>query len=266
MNLGSTLFSFVRAWYVFVGLAFLTFAFTAFIGRVPTELSAAVALPNAALYRAGAHLRDSIDAMVDRRNFQLRIAELESWLAASEARAALLEWQVGELETLLVVRRSQTPAARLTAPVIGRSSGGVSDTLVLGRGSDHGVEVGMPVTAPEGLVGLVIGATERTAVVRTVLDPQSRVGVTVRERGGQGVAVGDVAGLVRVERFIGDAPIEVGDVVETNAVGGLYPRGLRVGVVVALLPQDPNELRRGFLVAPAADVGGLLDAVLISPP
>jgi rod shape-determining protein MreC len=260
------LYSFVRAWYVFVGLAFLTFAFTAFVGRVPTEFSASVALPPAALYRAGAHLRATVDAIFDRRQYQARIDELETLLAASEGRASILEWQVGELETLLSVRRSQSPAALLTVPVVGRSSGGVSDTLLLGRGLGQGVEAGMPVTAPEGLVGLVVGTTERTAVVRTLLDPQSRVGVTVRGRGGQGVAVGDVAGLVRVERFMGDTPIEVGDVVETNAVGGLFPRGLRVGVVVALLPQDPNELRRGFLVAPAVDVGSLLDVVLIAPP
>jgi rod shape-determining protein MreC len=124
----------------------------------------------------------------------------------------------------------------------------------------------MPATATEGLVGLVIDVTAGSAVVRTVLDPQSRVGVTVRGKGGQGVAVGDLGGRLRVDRFVADGPVAIGDVVETSAVGGLFPRGLNVGVVVEVLPQDPNELRRSFLVAPAVDLSTLLDVVLIAPP
>jgi hypothetical protein len=36
--------------------------------------------------------------------------------------------------------------------------------------------------------------------------------------------------------------------------------------VIEVLPQDPNELRRSFLVAPAVDLSTLLDVVLIAPP
>ncbi len=106
----------------------------------------------------------------------------------------------------------------------------------------------------------------RSAVVRTVLDPQSRVGVTVRGKGGQGVAVGEVDGRIRVDRFVTEQPVEVGDIIETSAVGGLFPRGLRVGVVSEVLPQDPNELRRSFLVTPMVDLATTLDVVLIAPP
>ncbi|MDF1524005.1 MAG: hypothetical protein P1P87_14465, partial [Trueperaceae bacterium] len=69
--------SFVRAWYVFVALALLTFALTAFVGRVPSSLSAAVALPQAALYRAGVHLRDSASSMVERRTLRAEVEALE---------------------------------------------------------------------------------------------------------------------------------------------------------------------------------------------
>jgi rod shape-determining protein MreC len=80
------------------------------------------------------------------------------------------------------------------------------------------------------------------------------------------VAVGDVGGPAARRPLRRRGPIEVGDVVETSAVGGLFPRGLQVGVVIEVLPQDPNELRRSFLVAPAVDLSTLLDVVLIAPP
>lgn len=258
--------NFVRAWYVFVALALLTFALTAFVGRVPLQLSAAVALPQAALYRAGVHARASFESLLDRRDLRAEIAALRADVAAADERERRLELQLAELERLLSARRSQSPAAVLSAPVVARSAGGVADALTLGVGAAQGVVRGMPVTAPEGLVGLVTDVAPRTAAVRTVLDPQSRVGVTVRGKGGQGVAIGDVAGLLRVDRFIPEEAVEVGDVVETSAVGGLFPRGLRVGVVVEVLPQDPNELRRSFLVAPAVELATMLDVVLIAPP
>jgi rod shape-determining protein MreC len=258
--------SFVRAWYAFVGLALLTFALTAFVGRVPLQVSAAVALPHASLYRAGVHLRLTAEAMAERRDYRAEVATLSSELASIRESARRLELQVAELERLLEARRSQSPAAVLSAPVVARSAGGVADALTVAAGASRGVVRGMPATATEGLVGLVIDVTAGSAVVRTVLDPQSRVGVTVRGKGGQGVAVGDLGGRLRVDRFVADGPVAIGDVVETSAVGGLFPRGLNVGVVVEVLPQDPNELRRSFLVAPAVDLSTLLDVVLIAPP
>jgi len=258
--------SFVRAWYVFVGLALLTFALTAFVGRVPLQVSAAVALPHASMYRAGVHLRLTGEAVAERRDYRAEVEALRAELVTTREAARRLELQLAELERLLEARRTQSPAAVLSAPVVGRSAGGVADVLTLAAGASLGVVRGMPATATEGLVGLVIDVTAGSSVVRTVLDPQSRVGVTVRGKGGQGVAVGDVGGRLRVDRFVAEGPVAVGDVVETSAVGGLFPRGLRVGAVVEVLPQDPNELRRSFVVAPAVDLSTLLDVVLIAPP
>jgi rod shape-determining protein MreC len=101
--------------------------------------------------------------------------------------------------------------------------------------------------------------------VTTVLDPQSRVGVSVRGKGGQGIAVGEVGGLLRVTRFILDEPVEVGDVVETSSFGGLFPTGMLVGVVQEVLPPDPNELRRSFIVRPGVDLAILRDVTVLAP-
>jgi len=123
----------------------------------------------------------------------------------------------------------------------------------------------MPVTVADGLVGVVTAVSERAARVRTILDPLSSVGVSVRGRGGQGIAVGEAGGVVRVSDYAEDAPVAVGDVVETSSRGGLFPRGITVGRVVRLLPGDANALRREFLVKPSAAVDNLLEVALIRP-
>jgi rod shape-determining protein MreC len=128
-----------------------------------------------------------------------------------------------------------------------------------------GVLLNMPVTVPEGLVGIITNVSPHNAVVRTVLDPQSRVGVTVRGRGGQGIAVGEVGGRIRVTDFIAEKPVEVGDKVETSSYGGLFPNGVLVGTVEQVLPPNPNELRRSFIVQPAVDLSTLSEVVLLAP-
>lgn len=257
--------SFFRSWYVFVALGLLTFVFTAFVGTLPANVSSAVALPHDLLHTAASNLRATATSLTDRRALLVEVDALENALALEVERGRQLELRLQELETLLNVRRRQSPGAVLVAPVVGRSSGAAVDTLTLAIGRRDGVVRGMPVSVPDGLVGIVIDVGEARTLVRTVLDPQSRVGVSLRGQGGQGVAVGDLGGRVRVDRFIPEGQVQVGDVVETSSFGGLFPRGLRVGVVEEVLPQDPNELRRSFLVLPAVDLAMVTEVVLFTP-
>jgi len=258
--------SLLRAWYVFLALGLATFVATAFIGRAPTTLSATIALPHQVAYRVGVNLREALAAMTDRRDLRTENAALRDALAAERESARELELQVARLQEVLAIRDAQSPGVVTTAPVVGGSTGELVDRLILGAGRDAPLELGMPVTVPEGLVGIITDVTGERGVVRTILDPESRVGVTVRGKGGQGVAIGDVASGVRIVRFIEGAPVELGDVVETSSYGGLFPRGVRVGTVIAIDPRDPNELRRSFLVEPAADLSTLLEVALITPP
>ncbi|MFO7544664.1 MAG: rod shape-determining protein MreC [Trueperaceae bacterium] len=257
--------SLLRAWYAFLALGLLTFTVTAFVGRVPAELTATVALPHDLLTRAGTNLRLTFEGAVDRRNLRAEVARLSTRLNELDTERRALELEVQRLEEVLAVRRAQSPGAVSSAPIIGGSIGPDLSRILVGFGRRDGAMRNMPVTVPAGLVGIVTEVAEASAVVRTLVDPQSRVGVTVRGKGGQGIAVGDVGDLLRVTRFIVDGAVEVGDVVETSSYGGLFPAGIPVGVVQEVLPPDPNELRRSFLVRPSIDLATLREVVLLAP-
>lgn len=257
--------SLLRAWYVFVALGLVTFLLSAFVGRVPAELSAAVALPHELLHRAGVNVQLTLQSALDRRELRAEVARLEQQLALSEQARAELALQVGRLQDAVQVQTVQAPAVVAVAPVVGSDAGAEVARLRIGLGSAAGLQRNMPVTVPAGLVGIITEVTGRSAIVTTVLDPQSRVGVSVRGKGGQGIAVGEVGGLLRVTRFILDEPVEVGDVVETSSFGGLFPTGMLVGVVQEVLPPDPNELRRSFIVQPGVDLAILRDVTVLAP-
>ncbi len=257
--------SLLRAWYVFLAAGLLTFVFSAFVGRVPTSVTAAVALPQNLLSGVGTNSRLTLEALADRRDLRAELARLHTHVSTLEQSNRRLELDLQSLQQMLAVRQDQSSGVVTSAVVTGGSAGPALSRLSIGKGSRAGILIDMPVTVPDGLVGIVTGVTASAAVVRTVIDPQSRVGVTVRGKGGQGISVGEVGGRIRVTRFIEDAPVEVGDLVETSSYGGLFPNGILVGEVQAVLPPDRNDLRRSFLVQPAVDLSTLQDVVLLAP-
>ena len=255
--------SVLRAWYVFLALGLLTFTLVAFVGQPPYALSSTISFPHQLFYRTGANVRNVALYMADRRNVRVENNVLKEELDALATDKRRLEIEVERLSNLLEIQATQSSGAVMTAPVASLSSGAIIRELKLGRGELHGVKENMPVTALGGLVGIVTNVNARSSTVRTLTDPQSRVGVTVRDRGGQGIAVGMPGGRIRVINYIEEDPIELGDSIETSSRGGLFPRGLTVGEIIDIPTRDPNSLRIEFVVQPAVDATTLLDVTLI---
>lgn len=256
--------SLLHAWYAFLALGVVTFLLTAFVGRVPTSLSATVALPHQMPYQMGVNVRESWQSLIDRRDHQEEIELLQRSLADSEQERRFLETEIGRLEDLLLVRSSQSADAMTTASVTGGVSAGDFSRFVINKGARDGIEVDMPVSVPSGLVGIVMDVSQTQSIVRTAVDPQARVGVTVRGKGGQGIAAGELGNLIRVSRFYVDDPVEVGDIIETASYGGLFPSGIVIGVVEEVIPADPNDFRRSFIVRPAVNFATLREVVILA--
>ena len=255
----------LRAWYVFLALGFLSFILTAFEVRPPFLLSSTVALPHNILFRAGNNLRTSTETILERRDLRKEIKDLRQELYQLHSENNDLRIQLERHREALGVRLFQAPGLFGTASVIGIDPSEMRAHMTLGAGKKQGVRKFMPVTVPEGLVGLVFSLTENSSSVRMITDPSSRVGVTVLGKDGQGIAVGELGGLVRVIEYYQERNIEVGDQVVTQSRGGRFPRGIMVGEVIQVFPKDPNRLQVEFLVRPAANLNNILEVALINP-
>ena len=255
----------LRAWYLFLGLAVLTFVLTAFAGQVPYALTSVVANPVELPARVAANVRGFAVGITERQDLRAENETLATQVAQLEATKRSLELENERLNLLLGVRQTQSPGANITAPVTGLSPGALIKEFSLGRGSRGGVRVDMPVTTPAGLVGLVTEVLPGSSRARAITDPQSRVGVSVRGRGGQGIAVGVPGGQLKVTNFIEEEPVEVGDLLETSSRGGFFPRGVTVARVTKAPERNPNDLRVEFEAEPVVDTSTLLEVVLIEP-
>lgn len=224
-----------------------------------------IALPHNILVASTANIRQYNSNISTKRNQQEVIEALEAEVASLRNGQRQLELQLEDYREILGVRVFQSAGAIGTADIVGVSSGAMQHSLTLSKGKSEGVLKFMPITVPEGLVGIVTDVQENKAIVRTILDPSSRVGITVQGKSGQGVAVGQLDGNLRVIDYFQEDQIKVGDLVETQSRKGLFPRGLPVGKVVQIIESDPNSLTLEFIVKPSADIQNLLTVSLIKP-
>lgn len=146
-------------------------------------------------HRLGQNLRAAWSALSARQDLLAENQRLKEEVARLTTENARLRLEVARLARALEVKAGQAPGVVAVAPVVAEDASGLYRRLVLGLGSQDGLRPGMPVTAPQGLVGLVVEVEAHRALVRTLLDPESRVGVRVGEKPGRGVARGAPRGF-----------------------------------------------------------------------
>jgi rod shape-determining protein MreC len=165
-----------------------------------------------------------------------RLDTLETQNEELRARLAELEEARQENERLraLVDFAEERKLAKLGARVIRRPVSIWEGVIVVDRGSNDGVLPGMPVIAAQGLVGQVADVSANNATVRLLTDQQSGVASMIQSTRATGVVRGSLSGVLSLD-FVDRAQLpQVGDVVITSGLGGVYPTGIVVGDVTAV--------------------------------
>jgi rod shape-determining protein MreC len=102
-------------------------------------------------------------------------------------------------------------------------------------GAARGVEAGMPVRAPEGLVGRVLRTGATTADVLMIIDEGNVVPVRRTSDNVPGISRGRGDGTVEIRALNAERnPFKPGDIVVTSGIGGLYRPNIPVAVVARL--------------------------------
>lgn len=168
---------------------------------------------------------------LDNENKELKdkISQLEGQLADSDS----LKEENERLKEYLEIKENYPDFKFSEAIVIGSESENYSTVLTLNKGSDHGIEIGMPVIVKSGLVGSVCEVGSRWCRVRVITEASSSVGAYVSRSGVTGILEGDIllkdVGECYLRYISPDSDIEVGDPVYTSGIGSVYPEGLLIG-------------------------------------
>ncbi|NLB56594.1 MAG: rod shape-determining protein MreC [Lentisphaerae bacterium] len=118
--------------------------------------------------------------------------------------------------------------------VIVRDFGDWWRSVIIDRGSKHGISIAQPVITPDGLVGKIISVSEYTSEVLLITDPSCKVAVTFKSSAGNGIMSGEGNKgtknvICRTEFVTKDVCVADGEEVVTSGLGGIFPANIPVG-------------------------------------
>ena len=143
----------------------------------------------------------------------------------------------------------------VTARVVGHNPGRFLTTLVINRGTSHGVKENMPVFSMNGLVGKITKATFTHSRVQLLVDPNLKLSVLERKSRVVGF-LESVDGHLLTAMIPSHAGVKEGDTLITSGLGGIFPKGIPVGTVKAVRKSDLDVMRQ-MDVAPFQEFSSL---------
>lgn len=159
-------------------------------------------------------------------------------LALDNMRLREAGWENLRLRRALEFGQREKTMDIIPAEVIGRDPDQLYDTIVINAGEDRQVQVDWPVITAEGLVGHVTQVGVNSSVVQLLMG--SPVSALVQERRAQGIVSWVKGNRFRLRFVEASSIIERGDRVISSGLGGRYPKGIPIGVLVEVRAQEKN--------------------------
>ena len=170
------------------------------------------------------------------------------------------ELNTSERAKALQVFQEHTPSKTVAATIIATGAGSNSKVVFVDRGTVSGVQRGMAVVTPDGIVGKVIAAYPTASQVLLITDPDFAAGVVTEKGQVHGTLKGQGTPQCKVDYVAFEEKVEPGEWVYTSGDDRIFPRGFRVGVVKAVRPGQPFK---EILVEPSGMERGLEDVLIL---
>lgn len=147
--------------------------------------------------------------------------------------------------------------------VIGRSFDDWNQQITVNKGLKQGIKQGMAVVTADGFIGKVTEVSQFTSVITLITDPSNNnqiSGAVLKNKGKEidGMIEGydDKKNVLLFEKLPIDSNVAKGDSVITSGLGGVYPKGLLIGKVIKVSP-DQYGLTKVAEVQPAANFNNI---------
>ena len=196
---------------------------------------------------------------VRRQNAELQ-RQLEEY-KQREVQFQEAEQALTRLETLLDLKR------QVALPVIGARVIAYDPTLwsraaIINQGKAQGVKEGLPVLAPQGIVGRIVGVYPEYSKVMLIVDRKSSADAMVQRTRIRGMLKGKGGNRCSLEFVPKSADVQVGDLVLASGLVGLYPKGLVFGKVTAANKKNPGVFQE-IEVSPNVDLSTLEEVLVV---
>ena len=209
------------------------------------------------------NLQDLQNTYQENKELKSRVEQLVSL----ESQVQGLKKDNDDLRNILGEKKTLSDNQPIPATVIGRNPDRWHEMIIIDKGSINGIQQNMAVVTASGLIGKVKNVNQFSSTVQllSAMDPKNRISTVIQ---GDKKTFGFVQGydtgkkLLLVKSIPSDAIIKKGQEVITSGMGGIFPKGLLIGKVVDVKP-DQYGLNQTAEVAPGADFYDIENVIVI---
>jgi len=195
------------------------------------------------------------DANEDNKRLQAEVDRLKI-----ENHFLKTELSTADRAKALAIFQEHTQSRTVAATVIGTGAGTNSRVVFIDRGTGAGVQRGMAVVTPDGIVGKIISAYPTASEVLLVTDPDFAAGVVSQKTHVRGTLKGQGSPLCKVDYVPIEEKVEAGEWLYTSGDDRVFPKGFPVGVVKVVRNSQPFK---EILVDPAGMEHGLEEVLVL---
>lgn len=151
------------------------------------------------------------------------------------------------------------------AEVIGREWGPWVRTVVLNKGRNDRIQVGMAVMTHTGLIGRVSEVGPSISRVMLLTDPHFRVAARVSLSGVMGLGAGSSVGEMTFTYVPLEAQLKPGDKVFTAGGRSFCPEGIPIGAIQSVVV-DSSRLFQFGRIRPVVNLSALQEVLIVTWP
>lgn len=160
----------------------------------------------------------------------------------------------------LQIFQASSPSKTLAAHVIGNGTGSNAKVVIVDRGSASGVQRGMAVIEPYGIVGKVVDVYPTASFVLLITDPTFAAGVISNKNRVRGTLKGQGHSEVIVDYVQNEEKVDQGEWFYTSGDDRIFPKGLPVGEATVVRPGKANK---EIFVSPSGFQNGLEEVLIV---
>ncbi|HLK20755.1 MAG TPA: rod shape-determining protein MreC [Bryobacteraceae bacterium] len=160
----------------------------------------------------------------------------------------------------LSVFQAHSPSKTVAARVIGNGTGANSKVVFVDRGAVSGIENGMAVVTPDGIVGKVVDAYPMASLVMLITDPTFAAGVISQKNHVRGTLKGLGQTKCLVDYAQNEEKVDEGEWFYTSGDDRIFPRGFPVGQVSSV--RNGKTFKEIYLV-PSGMQGGVEEVLIM---
>lgn len=162
----------------------------------------------------------------------------------------------------LVGLKGKTNYPTVAARVVGGKQSPLFETILIDKGSSHGISIDMPVMTAYGLLGRIIEVSWNVSRVLLTVDYNSNIDALIQRSRAHGILQGSGEKGCRLKFVQRTEDVKVGDAIITSGLAGVFPKGLFLGKV-RNVEKEETGLFQEIWVSPADNVTKIEEVLVV---